>query len=226
MSFFKRLIDRPPKPDDFAELAAEAMRRCGWSEPTYDKATFTLRVGDGKVFTLNNAFDAYTNAASADRADVLDRWFATLRDQQIPERFEEARPSLLLMLRSRREPLQTQAKLDQAAPVVMLGRPFSDDLEVAVAFDRPRALSRVGPKQLQTWGGERRRCLCGGGSQSAREVTAVVETHRSRRCASDVGRRLRCCARADRRRAGDGARRRTKGGDDAGSRPPLRRECG
>ena len=151
MSFFKRIIDKPTKPDEFARLASEAMRRCGWPEPTYDPAAFSLRVDDREIYALGNVFDRYTDAGGTERANLLDRWFEGLRDQRVPNTFEEARPSLLLMLRQRREPLTTSVQLDLAAAARMLGRPFSDDLEVAVAYDRPSARTRLAPESLQTW---------------------------------------------------------------------------
>ena len=151
MSFFKRIIDKPTKPDEFARLASEAMRRCGWAEPAYDAAAFSLRVNDHEIYSLSNVFDTYTNASSAERPNLLDRWFEGLRDQRVPDTFEEARPSLMLMLRQRREPLTTSVKLNLATPARMLGRPLSDDLDIAVAYDRPSALTRLAPESLQTW---------------------------------------------------------------------------
>jgi hypothetical protein len=152
VSFFKRFIDKPISKDQFAELAIEAMVRCGWQRPEYDASMFVLRVGTNEVQALNNVYDAFQAAPKDERQTLLDTWFAGMWDRKIPETFEAAKPSLMLMLRQRKEPLLTQYRLGLAKCPEMFGKRFTEQLDLAVFIDRPTAMTRLTPEAVKEWG--------------------------------------------------------------------------
>ncbi len=96
----------PPSKDDFAKHMMDRIRQTGEKgKIVYDAKEFSLR-GEGKTYAamfLTNAYTEYCSAPLADRGRVVRQyvrnWFST--SKEMPEEFEDAKPDLLPVVRSR-----------------------------------------------------------------------------------------------------------------------------
>ncbi len=124
----------------------------------YQAEEFRLR-GEGErsaALMLNNAYKEYCAAEGETRDRVLRHWvrnwFSLLRD--MPEDFEDVRPDLLPIVRSR-----SHFELNQLRSVVETGMPISwpyvplgEHFGVALVYDLPDAMRSIPQANLDAWG--------------------------------------------------------------------------
>ena len=155
MGIFKKLFDTaPPTRDEFAAMAVATMTELGWTGCVYDPGAFNIRTSESSIVGLSNAFKRYSEAPKPQRETVLREFFEALRDQTIPSRYEDAKESLMPMLRLRSENLQYQLQLPtNGLPATEpLARPFADFIELKIVYDRPKSVTDISRAQLTTWG--------------------------------------------------------------------------
>jgi hypothetical protein len=151
MGIFRKLFDKPPTPEAFAKLAAEAMRSCGFPESRYEPETFCMRISSSEFYNLENVYQQYLSLPKNERAALLTRWFTTMRNNRIPDTFDEVRDSLLTMVRLRSESINAHRASGGKMPD-FLTRPFSDDLSLTLVLDTPTSVLRITRMHLEKWG--------------------------------------------------------------------------
>ena len=148
-----------PSKDDFARLMIDRIQQAGEKgHIAYQPEEFRLR-SEGErsaALMLNNAYKEYC-AADEDKRDKILRhwvrnWFSVLRD--MPEDFEDVRPDLLPIVRSR-----SHFELDQLRSLVETGMPISwpyvplgEHFGVALVYDLPDAMRSIPQANLDAWG--------------------------------------------------------------------------
>jgi len=124
----------------------------------YQPGEFRLR-GEGQrsaALMLGNAYKEYCAAGEEAREGVLRHWvrnwFSLLRD--MPEDFEDVKPDLLPIVRSR-----SHFELNQLRSVVETGTPISwpyvplgEHFGVALVYDLPGAMRSIPQANLDAWG--------------------------------------------------------------------------
>lgn len=157
MGMFDRLLGKPSK-DQFARLMLDAIRRAGEkADIRYDQNQFRLATSGEETGMLNldNAYREYCDAPKDKKPDVVRRfvrcWFS--RGKGVPEEFEDARPDLLPVIRSRSffeflglrlEP-EDRPKLDW--PYRVVGEHFG----LGIAYDLPEAMQMISQHPLDDW---------------------------------------------------------------------------
>jgi uncharacterized protein YtpQ (UPF0354 family) len=145
--------------DDFARLMIDRIQRAGEKgRLSYQRDEFRIR-GEGErsaALMLGNAFKEYCAAEEAERERVLKHWvrnwFNLLRD--MPEEFEDVKPDLLPIVRSRShfELNQLRGLAESGTPISWPYVPLGEHFGVALVYDLPDAMRSVPQANLDTWG--------------------------------------------------------------------------
>lgn len=161
--------------DQFAELViaklAERFLDIGEKRSLiYDRSRFAVvcRDADGnpeQVFGLSNAFEEYGMAQGGLRGAVLDRYldfFSGITAKDVPASFENARSSLLPVVRDRYQVQALQLrfaiengiseKLDPlSAQFGLPHRVIADHFAVGLGYDLPETMIQISESQLRAW---------------------------------------------------------------------------
>lgn len=147
----------PLTKDDFAKLMMDRIRETGEKgKLVYDSKEFSLR-GEGKTYAamfLTNGYIEYCSAPLADRGRVIRHyvrnWFSA--SKEMPEEFEDVKPDLLPVVRSRSyfeiNNLEVVDGLPLNWPYEVLGEHFG----VGIVYDLPESMRSVAQGSLDKWG--------------------------------------------------------------------------
>jgi uncharacterized protein YtpQ (UPF0354 family) len=174
MSFFKNFFRGPffrglfgsseaLSQDEFAALLCRDARKAGeLCRPEYDRSTFQLRFlkDDGTVdvtSSLQNVYAEYLETPVANRPALIKRFLRGIlsRKREMPEEFEDARPDILPVIRSRffSERLQLERRnggeFGKASD--LLGIPLGDEFEAIYVYDLPDSMRYLGTGALDDW---------------------------------------------------------------------------
>jgi hypothetical protein len=148
-----------PSKDDFARLMIDRIQQAGEKgRLTYQSEEFRLR-GEGQrsaALMLGNAYREYCAADEGQREGVIRHWvrnwFGLLRD--MPEDFEDVRPDLLPIVRSRShfELNQLRSLVENGAPISWPYVPLGEHFGVALVYDLPDAMRSIPQANLDAWG--------------------------------------------------------------------------
>ncbi|WP_144632056.1 hypothetical protein [Bordetella genomosp. 13] len=152
------LFSSTPSRDKFAKMVREQAARSGLTQDmVYSERDFALLHGEGhkQVFNLHNAYHDYCAAPKGERANVLAKYLAVLRQPETPTTYADARAYLRPIIRSKMFP--ETLRLTQAAnggdePFEDPSRAFSEDAVVMLAYDTPETMASVGMEQIREWG--------------------------------------------------------------------------
>ena len=124
----------------------------------YQPEEFRLR-GEGErsaALMLNNAYKEYCAADEENRDKILRHWvrnwFSVLRD--MPEDFEDVKPDLLPIVRSRShfELNQLRSLVESGMPISWPYVPLGEHFGVALVYDLPDAMRSIPQANLDAWG--------------------------------------------------------------------------
>lgn len=159
MGLFDKLFG-PPTKDKFAQMILAGIRQAGETrEIQYDPAAFRLHVGAGKnsnQLFLENGYQEYCAAPKGVRDQVVGllvrSWFTVA--MKLPEDFEDAKPDLLPVVRSRSyfELTKLRLQLEGETPSDWAYQCVGDHLAAALAYDLPQAMQLMNAQQLDDWG--------------------------------------------------------------------------
>lgn len=155
MGLLGRLLPRPSK-DKFAQIVSDALRQLGIGEVTkYDREDFTLTVGESKRLWLDNAYRDYCAAPRRERKSAIDRYlkvFVGGSIDDIPAKYDDARPNVLPRLRDRLtyELLALQHG-SQKRDMILLGDCFAIEL----VYDFPFTIASLPDEKIEKWGVDR-----------------------------------------------------------------------
>ena len=148
-----------PSKDDFARLMIDRIQQAGEKgHIAYQPEEFRLR-SEGErsaVLMLNNAYKEYCEADEDTRDKILRHWvrnwFSVLRD--MPEDFEDVRPDLLPIVRSRShfELNQLRSLVETGTPISWPYVPLGEHFGVALVYDLPDAMRSIPQANLDAWG--------------------------------------------------------------------------
>ena len=148
-----------PSKDDFAQLMIDRIHQAGEKGPiAYQREEFRLR-GEGErsaALMLGNAYKEYCAADEEKRERVLRHWvrnwFNLLRD--MPEDFEDVKPDLLPIVRSRShfELNQLRSLVETGTPISWPYVPLGEHFGVALVYDLPDAMRSIPQANLDAWG--------------------------------------------------------------------------
>jgi uncharacterized protein YtpQ (UPF0354 family) len=156
MGWFSSLFG-PPSRDKFAKLVIARMRSAGIDYPLeYNVQDFSIDGPKRSRIFLGNVYAEYCRVSSSDRERVLKnavRTWATM-GTQIPDEFEDARPDLMPILRSRSylEVGLRRVQSEHAAPLEIPHEIVADSLCVMLAYDLPASMTTINDEQLEKWG--------------------------------------------------------------------------
>ncbi|SAI50086.1 Uncharacterized protein conserved in bacteria [Bordetella ansorpii] len=152
------IFSSTPSRDKFAQMVRQQAARSGLTQDmVYSERDFSLLHGEGRkqVFNLHNAYHDYCAAPKAERANVLNKYLAVLRQPETPNTYADARPYLRPIIRSKTFPETmrlTHAANGDDKPYEDSSRVFSEDAVLMIAFDTPETMSSVGIEQIREWG--------------------------------------------------------------------------
>ncbi|MCA9237379.1 MAG: hypothetical protein KDA44_18020 [Planctomycetales bacterium] len=142
--------------DGFANLVLKRLRKIGFpGELTYDAENFAIHGPDGQVINLHNAYAEYQRAEPRRRdallANFIRAWTAPMREP--PEEFDDAKPDLLPVVRSRSY-FEVDLKLSGVddSKVSFPYAVLAEHLCVSLAYDLPTSLIQVKDDDLTKWG--------------------------------------------------------------------------
>lgn len=101
MNWFKNIFAKKPSREEFPKIALKALEDSGHTEGLeYDESQFAIKAlnSDGemeKIWYLENAFKDYCEVPASERSDVLQAFFASVEEIEMPKNLEEALPNLL-----------------------------------------------------------------------------------------------------------------------------------
>ncbi len=161
MGFFDWLIG-PPKPDQYAHLLRDELRRVGdHRESAYDRESFALSFTvNGEPAGLVNLRTMYKDYCSLPRAKRRVHLKSVVRamlsyQKELPEEYEDARPDLLPAVRTRSffELMRLQQEVEgnrdlETPPFQEIG----DHLLVSVVYDLPELMRSISRQSLEDWG--------------------------------------------------------------------------
>ena len=160
-NLFNSLFNRPLTKEQFAEHLIEASRKKGFTGPLdYRPEAFRIQHGNDSYLNLHNAFDAYQNADTAERPNIVDNYvalfFTATSTPSSPRSFEQTRSLLRPVIRN----LATyeEIRLNQVrtkgwdAPFEIAQRAFGKDCAVLLAVDYPDSLSTLFNGIPDDWG--------------------------------------------------------------------------
>jgi len=158
-SILQPILVTEPNKDDFAQLMIDRIQKAGEKGPiAYHAEEFRLR-GEGQrsaALMLGNAYKEYCAADEEKRERVLKHWvrnwFSLLRD--MPEEFEDVRPDLLPIVRSRShfELNQLRGMVESGTPISWPYVPLGEHFGVALVYDLPDAMRSIPQANLDAWG--------------------------------------------------------------------------
>ena len=148
-----------PSKDDFAQLMIDRIHQAGEKGSiAYQPGEFRLR-GEGErsaALMLGNAYKEYCAADEEIRERVIRlwvrNWFSLLRD--MPEDFEDVKPDLLPIVRSRShfELNQLRSMVETGTPISWPYVPLGEHFGVALVYDLPDAMRSIPQANLDGWG--------------------------------------------------------------------------
>ena len=148
-----------PSKDDFAQLMIARIQQAGEKgRVAYHAEEFRLR-GEGERSTalmLGNAYKEYCAADEEHRERVVRlwvrNWFSLLRD--MPDDFEDVKPDLLPIVRSRShfELNQLRSVVESGTPISWPYVPLGEHFGVALVYDLPEAMRSIPQANLDAWG--------------------------------------------------------------------------
>ena len=148
-----------PSKDDFAQLMIDRIQQAGEKgRIAYHAEEFRLR-GEGErsaALMLGNAYKEYCAAKEDHRERVVRHWvrnwFSLLRD--MPEDFEDVKPDLLPIVRSRShfELNQLRSMVETGTPISWPYVPLGEHFGVALVYDLPDAMRSIPQANLDSWG--------------------------------------------------------------------------
>ena len=149
--------DSEPSKKAFAQMLIGGMRSAGVSgDIPYDAEEYCLRDASGEPLDLEIAYREYCSTASQFRAGVLQHWVSALcgLTKQMPENFEDARPSLLPLVVERVfhdvDTLRTGLGGGEASDWPF--QPIGEHLAVGLVHDMPKASPWIRQGTLNKWG--------------------------------------------------------------------------
>ncbi len=145
--------------DDFAQLMIDRIHQAGEKGAiAYQPEEFRLR-GEGQrsaALMLGNAYREYCAADEEIRDRVIRlwvrNWFSLLRD--MPEDFEDVKPDLLPIVRSRShfELNQLRSLVESGTPISWPYVPLGEHFGVALVYDLPDAMRSIPQANFDAWG--------------------------------------------------------------------------
>ncbi|MDB5387841.1 MAG: hypothetical protein JWM11_3487 [Planctomycetaceae bacterium] len=174
MSFFKNLFcgsifkgifgsSQPLTQDEFAALLCRDAKKAGETcRFEYDRDTFQVRFlkADGTVdvtSSLQNVYAEYLETPVATRPAVVKRFLRGIlsRKREMPDEFEDARPDILPVIRSRffseRLKLERRNGGEFGKASDLLGIPLGDQFESIFVYDLPDSMRYLGTGALEDW---------------------------------------------------------------------------
>ena len=149
----------PPSKDEFAKLMMARIRQAGEKgNIAYEPEEFVLR-GEGErsaAIYLGNAYHEYCNAPDDAREKVLKlwvrNWFSVLKD--MPEDFEDAKPDLMPVVRSRFhfESNQLSGEVESGKPLIWPYQILGEHFGLALVYDLPDSMRSFAQSSLDAWG--------------------------------------------------------------------------
>ena len=147
----------PPSKDDFAKHMMDRIRQTGEKgKIVYDSKEFSLR-GEGKTYAamfLTNAYKEYCAAPLADRSRVVRHyvrnWFAAAKE--MPEDFEDVKPDLLPVVRSRSHFEINNLEVVDGIPLNWPYEVLGEHFGVGIVYDLPEAMRSIPQGSLDAWG--------------------------------------------------------------------------
>lgn|GEM_PF-3737532 len=160
-------------PAEFAQhLVDEIFAHGEREEVTYDAEENVIRSGDGGVLSLSRIYREYCKLDPDDREgfchNIVRTWF--IRYFEMPDDFEDARPDILVAVRSRsyhenlklhftlekmEEAQQQGEELSEAsAPALPPYKPFASILGVTPVYDFPTGIRPLSQLEYSQWGME------------------------------------------------------------------------
>lgn len=132
--------------DQFAALVLQQLNDIGEQDAQYNPDEFEIVVGSWNLY-LGNIFRETTGLPAAERDARIARFVTTLRDNDEPDAWPEARAALRPILRPNAFGLDSPS--EDMRPITRPAFPFVDEL---VAIDRPNSRSIVSVATLDRWG--------------------------------------------------------------------------
>ena len=145
----------PPTKDDFAKLMMDRIRQAGEKgKIVYEREDFSLR-GEGKAIAamfLTNAYTEYCSAPADARENVVKlwvrNWFGALKE--MPEEFEDVKPDLLPVVRSRAHFEVNNLEFDAGRSLTY--DPLAEHFGIGVVYDLPDSMRSISQSNLDAWG--------------------------------------------------------------------------
>lgn len=147
----------PLNKDDFAKLMMARIRETGEKgKIVYDSKEFSLR-GEGKTFAamfLTNAYAEYCSAPLTDRNRVVRHyvrnWFAV--SKEMPEDFEDVKPDLLPVVRSRSHFEINNLEVVDGLPLNWPHEVLGEHFGIGIVYDLPESMRSISQGSLDKWG--------------------------------------------------------------------------
>ena len=149
----------PPTKADFAKLMMDRIHQAGErGNIIFEPEEFRIR-GEGErgvVVFLGNAYQEYCAAGKENREQVLKmwvrNWFFYLRD--VPEEFEDAKPDLLPVVRSRShfELTALAGEVEGGKPHGSLYQVMGEHFGIGLVYDMPDSMRSIRQVDLDSWG--------------------------------------------------------------------------
>ena len=152
-------MKKPPTKDQFARLLLDRIHQAGEKgNVVYEADEFRLR-GEGEKYAAMFLINAYKEYCVADR-DSRERvvklwvrnWFAA--SKEMPEDFEDAKPDLLPVVRSRAhfECNSLGGELEIGAPLIWPHEILGEHFGVGLVYDLPESMRSIPQACLDAWG--------------------------------------------------------------------------
>jgi len=159
MGLFDRFFG-PPTREKFATLMQLGLRAVGDErQSTFVPDDFRIDfTTDGKrdgIMHLANLYATYCKLpAGVRRRWLKDTCLAMANQMEVPDDFEDVKPDLLPVVRSRSfvDAIENDLLIDNERVPPVVHVPISEHLVVCLAYDMPRTLSIVNEERLKKWG--------------------------------------------------------------------------
>lgn len=152
----------PPKPDQYARLICDGLRRAGdHRESAYDRESFALNfTQNGEpagLANLRNMYNEYCSLPRDKRPEHLKLVVRAMLSYQLelPEEYEDARHDLLPAVRTRSyfELMRLQQEVEgHHDPETPPYQEIGDHLLVSVVYDLPESMRSINRQSLEEWG--------------------------------------------------------------------------
>jgi uncharacterized protein YtpQ (UPF0354 family) len=148
-------VKTPRSKDDFAKHMMDTIRQTGEKgKIVYDSEEFSLR-GEGKTYAamfLTNAYREYCAAPFADRSRIVRHyvrnWFSA--SKEMPEDFEDVKPDLLPVVRSRAHFEIISMESDGSRSLTH--EPLAEHLGIGIVYDLPESMRSISQASFDAWG--------------------------------------------------------------------------